>query len=227
MVYFGLGITLPALAQEWDKPYEFPLRPGMESWKALNSGQEMAEATFIPKEYIDSSTTTALVETVLDYPLLNHVFYHDYLQIGFERLLPFANGLAALLTRKDAGEILLSKYDALQIPRFTAREGRSFEDLYLELLLSREEVLNTLDEEKLKKLQSVAYEKTIAKLENEDYGKISIQSAALILAKLLVRSGQNNRLLESASEAELELFLQTGSDCSDALLSKILTLSKP
>lgn len=70
-------------------------------------------------------------------------------------------------------------------------------------------------------------EKTVSKLENEDYGKTSIQSTALILAKILVRSGQNHHLLASASEAELGLFPQTGSDCSDALLSKILTLSKP
>ena len=227
LIALWLGITLPALAQDWDKPYEFPVRPGMESWKELNGGDERAEAVLNPKAYIDSLTTTALVETVLNYPLFLEVFAHDNLQIGFERLLPFVNGLAALLTRKDAGESALSKYEALQIPKLATREIRSFEDLYLELLLSREEVLSTLDEEKLKKLQSVAYEKTIAKLENEDYGKTSIQSAALILAKILVRSGENNRLLESANEAELGLFLQTGKDCSDALLSKILTLSKP
>jgi hypothetical protein len=181
----------------------------------------------IPQVYIDSLTTTALVETVLNYPLFLEVFAHDNLQVGFERLLPFANGLAALLTRKDAGESILSKYEALQIPKLATRGVQSFEDLYLELLLSREEVLNTLDEEKREKLQSVVYEKTAAKLENEDYGKVSIESAALILAKILVRSGEQDTLLTSASEQELSSFLQTGRDCSDALLSKILTLSKP
>jgi|GEM_PF-2744830 hypothetical protein len=232
LIALWLGLTLPALAQDtltqdWNKPYEFPVRPGMEAWKALSSGQEMAEATVIPKEYIDSLTTTALVETILSYPLFIDVLLHDNLQVGFERLLPFANGLAALLTRKDAGESVLSKYEALQIPRVAARGVRSFEDLYLELLLSREEVLNTLDEEKRKKLQSVVYEKTASKLENEDYGKISIESAVLILAKILVRSGEQDTLLTSASEQELASFLQSGRDCSDALLSKILTLSKP
>jgi hypothetical protein len=46
--------------------YDYPIRPGAEEWKALYSFNDMLEACQIPENVLESMSTSALVETVLD-----------------------------------------------------------------------------------------------------------------------------------------------------------------
>src|SRR5690554_1653745 len=81
------------------KAYQYPVVPGMEEWKKLNSLQEKAEACQIPEDILGDMTTEALIETVVNYPLFINVFAYDNKKTGLEHVKDYFNGLQELYER--------------------------------------------------------------------------------------------------------------------------------
>ena len=57
-----------------DEAYTFPVKPGTDEWKALGSHDQMLAVCEIPENILTIMSTTALVETVLNYPLIGDWF---------------------------------------------------------------------------------------------------------------------------------------------------------
>jgi hypothetical protein len=229
-INFFLLLILPlySYAQSYVRtlPYEFPLRPGMEEWKELSGGEEMAKVTTVPIEILDSLSADALVETCLNHPLLFEIMLHDNLLIGFERLVPHVNCLTTLLERQDVSEALILQYEGLDLSR-QVHDGRDFRDLYLEVILSHDSIMNRMTSEELVRLRNEAFSKIMDKLSiNDVFGRFSINSSALIMVKCLFREGKKDQLLVTVDQEELDLFINTGKYCSDELLQQIINLSK-
>jgi len=84
-----------------DTPYTYPVVPGTDAWAALETRADMAEACMIPEELLSEMTTSALLETVLNYPLLADIMAFNSAEQGVERVASGFNGLQELLLRND------------------------------------------------------------------------------------------------------------------------------
>ena len=102
---FGL---LPFREKTIQTPYQYPVQPGTEEWAAFESRVEMAEACQIPQDVLERLSTDALLQTVLDYPLLPEMlmFYRTpeecAAEVGFWHIADSFNGLQELMGRRDA-----------------------------------------------------------------------------------------------------------------------------
>lgn len=112
----SLAVELQPIAPEEtafiNEPYVFEMVPGTAEWASLDSSKEMVAACYIPQEYIESATTEALLETVLDYPLLIDIFAYDTSNLGIEMASTYLLGLPELLSRSDALEVIGSYMEA-------------------------------------------------------------------------------------------------------------------
>lgn len=82
--------------------YEYDVKPNTSEWKDLKSSKEKVEASQIPESDLYNMTTKALVETVLNYPLLVTMYAFDTEQEGFNAVYSTFNGLQELTKRTDA-----------------------------------------------------------------------------------------------------------------------------
>ena len=100
----AIGITSGYTISE---PYAYPIVGGTEAWNQLETRADMAEACMVPEEILTEMTTHALLETVLDYPLLGELLAFNSEDQGFERICRSFNGLQELLLREDLPETLV------------------------------------------------------------------------------------------------------------------------
>lgn len=125
-----------------DVPYEYPVIPETQEWAALQSLEEKLEVCAIPEEVLSGITTEALLETVIEYPLLINMYAFDSQDEGLDALIEGFNGLRELLNREDAGAVIFDKYCSL--PICMEPSEATWEDVgvqpFLERLLIREEL---------------------------------------------------------------------------------------
>jgi hypothetical protein len=95
---------------EPDDVYLYPIRPGMEEWAQLESGDAQFEATQVPKNKARKMSTDGLIKTCLTYPLYFDLpFVNSYPRTmnGFKDRF---NGLKELVRRRNSGCKMLSRY---------------------------------------------------------------------------------------------------------------------
>ena len=92
--------------QQISTAYTFQVVPETLAWNELESSKEKVAACYIPQQIIENMTTEALLETVLDYPLLIDIFAYDTTEIGIELASTYLPGIPELLSREDALEVL-------------------------------------------------------------------------------------------------------------------------
>lgn len=55
----------------------YPIQPGTEEWKKLETLQSKIAACEIPKETLHQMSTESLIEAVLYYPLFSNMYAYD------------------------------------------------------------------------------------------------------------------------------------------------------
>jgi len=58
-------------SQDQEVTWDFPVKPGTEEWKSLESRNERAKACQIPDDVLPSLSTGRLIELCLSYPYYN------------------------------------------------------------------------------------------------------------------------------------------------------------
>jgi hypothetical protein len=176
--------------------YHFPVQPGTEEWRQLNSRVEMLAAVQIPQAVLDNMSTAGLVETVLNYPLYADLFAHSSSQAGIEAIQRDFNGISTLLTRPDAGTLLLDHYQMTDIndvqEKATLIEQGEFVTRvkYLEIILAQPDILSRLSAEERTLLLQEAMVKRDEKVAlGTYYGYTSIESIALLAGRILQLEG--------------------------------------
>lgn len=106
LLSFGAADSGPDTVYTVDKPYEYPIVPGTDAWLKLDSLNDMIEACHVDEELMASMTTPALVETVINYPLLINVFAYDHVEKGIEAVSEYFKGIELLAAREDAARYL-------------------------------------------------------------------------------------------------------------------------
>ena len=84
----SMTMAVPALnVYDIDEPYVYPIVPGTPEWVALDSRVTKGQVCQIPEDILSRMTTSALLETVLDYPLLGDIYAWNSYDQGFAALL--------------------------------------------------------------------------------------------------------------------------------------------
>lgn len=125
----------PAVAEESDfdetrcysvtEAYEYPVTTGSEEWSSLESLDEKIEVCRVDENVLNSMTTQALLETVLNYPLLINVFAFNTVDEGIHSVMQYFSGLQILFERDDAEACIL---DYLQIQTYADRNEDELSD---------------------------------------------------------------------------------------------------
>ena len=142
--------------------YDYPIKPGTDEWKALGSHEQMLKACQIPEKLLHRMSTTGLVETVLNYPLLGDWLAYNTFEIGIESVRKQFNGLSELLSRDDAGVALIASYQTIDPGTIDMNSSIAeqaeyyFRILNIELLLSQDSVISNLSVTDLQNLISQA-----------------------------------------------------------------------
>lgn len=93
--------------------YEYPIKPGSNEWKQLNSSKEKISVCQIPEDILIDMSTDGLIESVLNNPLFGEIYLGVYPQHGFNLFYNNFNGVQALLQRKDVAAKLLDRYNQM------------------------------------------------------------------------------------------------------------------
>ena len=99
-------------AKQIDTPYVYPIQPGTEEWAKLDSLDAKIAACKVDPELMNSMTTEALLETVLNYPLLPNIYAFSSAEIGIGSVSGYFEGLQMLHDREDAAECIQKAVDA-------------------------------------------------------------------------------------------------------------------
>ncbi len=98
-------------AKQIDTPYVYPIQPGTEEWAKLDSLDAKIAACKVDPELMNSMTTEALLETVLDYPPLINLYAYTDMQQAIGVVSKNFDGLQILLDREDAAECIQKAID--------------------------------------------------------------------------------------------------------------------
>lgn len=110
-----LAAVLPAFASDTspasiftiDEAYQYPVLPGTKEWQNLDTLEDKIEACHVDEELLASMTTSALLETVLTYPLFINIYAFGSVEAGMENMSLYFPGITLLAAREDANDCLL------------------------------------------------------------------------------------------------------------------------
>lgn len=90
----------------------YPIQPGMEEWAKLDSPDAKIAACKVDPELMNSMTTEALLETVLNYPPLINLYAYTDMQQAIRAVSANLDGLQILRDRENAAECIQKAIDA-------------------------------------------------------------------------------------------------------------------
>lgn len=70
-------LSVLLVAQETDKPYNFPIKPRTEQWAKLTTSDQKDEVCVIPNQVLGILSTKALLLTCLNYPRIIDFFFYE------------------------------------------------------------------------------------------------------------------------------------------------------
>ena len=94
------------------KRWDFPVKPGTEEWKRLDSYWDFVAVSQIPEDVLTALPTDELAEICLEYPLLLSIVFSNNYDESIENFLAHFNGAGELFKRGDASDALLKQYQA-------------------------------------------------------------------------------------------------------------------
>lgn len=105
----ALSITADSDVYDIDVLYSYPVARGSEEWTSLKSHAERVAVCQIPESILSRLTTEALLETVLNYPLLVDMFLWSSIDEGIYSLRSSFNGMDELMKRSDLENVLSAR----------------------------------------------------------------------------------------------------------------------
>lgn len=225
---FGCYISVLTTAQEIDKPYEFPVRPGTEQWAKLTTSDQMDEVCVIPDKVLSTLSTKSLLITCMNYPRIIDFFSTNNMQTCFEFYSNHFNGLKELLNRPDLKKVLLNYYPEIDIQNYTFNDGNNkpsfFQIAFFELLLAQEKIIENFDKSERSKILSQAI-KNLEIRKSKSESIFRQVTTALIISRILNVS--NNTSIESIGNKEIfNVFNSSGNVWETSIIDKILVAAK-
>lgn len=99
------GYAFVAGEQMNDNAHTYPVAPGSQEWKEMTLEERLASCAVSQAE-VKGMTTSALVETVLNYPYLLNIYAYNSINEGIQMVSSYFPGLPELVSRSDGVEAL-------------------------------------------------------------------------------------------------------------------------
>ena len=218
-----------AMAQEVEKPYDFPVKPGTEQWAKLSSSKQMDEVCIIPDKVLINLSTKALLITCLNYPRIIDFFLANNLQSGFNLCSTRFNGLRNLLNRSDLSQVLLKSYPDIDIQKKTMKgyDGNlsHLQIGFFELLIAQEKIINLFNEEEKKILIS---ETAINLEKRKEIGESLYRqmTTAFILSRILTSENISPSEIDIYGNDIFGVFNSSATILDTTIINKLLVASK-
>lgn len=229
LLLFGCFISVLSTAQEIDKPYDFPVKPGTEQWAKLTTSKQMDEVCVIPDEVLSALSTKALLITCMNYPRIIDFFLFNNLQSGFNICSNRFSGLVELLKRSDLNQVLLKSYLDIDIQKKTmGGYNGNLSHLqigFLELLIAQEKVINMFNEEEKKILLSKV---TLNLEQRKTIGESLFRqlTTAFVISRLLTSENLNPSEKDSYGNDIFSIFNSSAVLLDTTIINKLLIVSK-
>lgn len=122
---FGNNLTATASAYSDNAPYIFPIKPGSSEWETFQSKDEMLAVCQIPQEKLLNMTTEALLETIMNYPLITDYYAFNTIEDAYETMRNDFNGFQEFFNRQDNAIAITNQYRSTRV--LTAEESLTVE----------------------------------------------------------------------------------------------------
>lgn len=173
--------------------YQYPVLPGTDEWKKLNSLAEKVAVCQIPYQKLKSISTEGLLETLLSYPLIIDYVAFDEMQVGFNRIKTENNGFAELYERKNVYDVIYERYNLMSFDCekniYPPKTGDQYAPIgiaaqTLEFFIYQNDFLGKLEKDKKIAIFHLIYNKHIQKTEDKfaNFGKLV---SAAIMGKIM------------------------------------------
>lgn len=222
-------ISISVVAQQSEKPYVFPIRPGSAEWAQIKTSKDMDKVSVIPDDMLKTLSTKALLITCLNYPRIIDIFMADDVQSGFDFYSKKFNGLSELLKRDDLNNVLLKSYMEFDMQSKTMKdyEGKlnPMQVGLLELLIAQEITVSNLNKEE----KQILLSEGIKKLEKrKEIGESLYRQTitALVLSRILKSENINLTQTDNYNKQIIDVFNSKGIILDTTIIDLILTTSK-
>lgn len=191
--------------------YDYPIKPGTEEWKAIDSQFVKDSLCQIPDDIINRLTTEELLDVCLEYPMLGDILAFNNVQDGVEGVKNNFNGIYELLLRTNCSQVLIDRYVSIFPNDFQeswslVKKGEySFKIMVLELLIAQPEVISQLNVELKKTLISNLIKKKVDKSNPEIYGRTSHMTVYFTISKILISDAVYYKLTEDYMDDVVKL----------------------
>ena len=189
-LFVAIACVLSVLSQA--QVYNFPVRPGTETWSNLVTEEDRFSAMQIPEDQLVSMSTQDLVITCMNYPAWLYFTAFNNPQDGIDINIHNFNGLQELMKRADAPAELLSVYKQMDAARMAPKSNAinqtswSLKRSYFELLLAQDAIINKMSETDRMDLLGEARKKLYQKMEDPvEYSTSDYQSSLILMNKIL------------------------------------------
>jgi hypothetical protein len=230
LILLSILFTITINAQQVDSVYNFPLKPGMSSWKKFQTHKEMLTVLQIPGKILTSLSSSALVKTCLDYPLFSDMWAYDNIKVGFEQLRKEFNGFNELFGRNDAFDELFKLYSSID-PNSISEKGTTLEKgkytakiCKIEILLAQLDLLQGVIQVKKNLLLKEILKKHEAMLKYNEFDIRSIESNIFLMGNVLVNTDLS-MMAKISKNAKINNFLKTSRFIEKDIILEIISLS--
>lgn len=87
-------------------PYEYPVTADSEQWSSFTTTAQMFEACQVPENIAEDMSAEALLQTVIDYPMLITVLAQSDQNARYNMLFEYNAAFRELIKRQDAKDVI-------------------------------------------------------------------------------------------------------------------------
>jgi hypothetical protein len=214
-VLLSVAIWENAVAQNSQKNWDYPVKPGSKEWLSKSDFSERLRLLNIPDDTIKSLGTNRLLDICLEYPYFGLIFTRNSLQQGYEFIKNNFNGFRELENRRDAGIYILKKYESMDPSAVSSQSshleaGRFMAKFtFIEILLSQDSILFRLNDETKTKILATTLEKFNQKALKSNYGIDGLSTSALIMGKIINIYDDKDPKLSSRVKTSIKEFTRS------------------
>lgn len=184
-----------------DIKWDYAVKPGSKEWQQLTTQEKKVHACQIPEELLSKISTQNLMELCLNYPLFLNVTVFSTFSSGFNRFVSDFNGINELFRRNKSAELLKEEFVKMSVKNLDSnltilQQGKYVYDLmFIELILSQDEILRQLSKEELKLLLINSVQKYYDKKDLLNiYGEMSLKTIGLLISSIILQLDSSGQL---------------------------------
>ena len=202
------------LTRSGELSWDYPVKPGMEFWNSLETEEERITAIQVPESILAKLSPEEVIGLCITFPSFGHFTAWDTPQDGFNVMLSRYNILRYLLSCEDAGGSLIAAYKDANLYGFKtlpySNEFWSLKLLYIELLLSQKQILQSLTPDQKLELITEARSKYFEKFNNENFASLPEMLFSLRIMASILDVEEYPELITSPNREAIARFINSG-----------------